>query len=503
MKRRDFLSMTVGAAAMAGARPAFATPRQTGPIGANNRIRAALIGAGGRGSAVARDWQLNKDSVFVATCDVWASRTTNSTTTLAGRQEGAKVDGYEDYRRILDRNDVDAVLIGTPDHWHSQMCIDAMSAGKDIYCEKPVSNTVEAAVKMRDAARKSNRIIQIGTQQRSWPHFQEAAKLMHDGYVGSVRHVVMMPPSAGGQAGGGPIAGVTAAQMPAEPIPDGFNWDLWQGPAERKPYLSIRTGFRSWYAYGGGSVTDWGVHLVDIMAWYLKLDNKVPNLTSASAQYVNQVKDLERVPNCWSITWQYDTFIANLTNAVLPGIQASEEFYGDWFYAQRAVLNVNRFGYDIRPYGLAPGRGGGGGGGRQGAPGAAAAAAGAPGAAAPAAGAPAAGAPQAGAAPGGGGGGRGGGRGGGQAAGGGAPAAPQPPIEAKRVFDPMGRSEAAGSTFAQATVSHVRNFLDCVRSRQQPVCNMEAGFAASIPCILANVAIREERTVKFDGNKAT
>ena len=487
---------------MAGTRPVFAEPRQTGPIGANNRIRAALIGAGGRGGAVARDWQGHKDSVFVATCDVDAGRITGtgngSAPTLASRQEGAPVQGYEDYRRILDRNDVDAVLIGTPDHWHSQMCIDAMSAGKDIYVEKPISNNVEAAVKMRDAARKSNRIIQVGTQQRSWPHFQEAAKLFQDGYVGSARHVVMMPPSAGGQAGGGPIPGLTAAEMPAEPIPAGFNWDLYQGPAERKPFLQSRRSFRQWYAYGGGSVTDWGIHLVDIMAWYMQLNNKVPNLTSASAQYCNQVKDLEKVPNTWSITWQYDTFIANLTNAVLPGIQASEENYGNWFYAQRAVLQVNRFGYEIKPFGLAPGRGGGGGG-RGAAPGAAPGAAGAPGAAAPAAGAPAAGAPAAGAAPGGGGG-RGGGRG--QLAGG-APAAPQAPIEAKKVFDPMGRNEQPGTKFAQATIDHVRNFLDCVRSRQQPVCNMEAGFAASIPCILANVAIREERTVKFDGNKAT
>jgi len=494
MKRRDFLSMTVGAAAMAGTRPAFATPRQTGPIGANNRIRAALIGAGGRGGAVARDWQLNKDSVFVATCDVDAGRITGtgngSATTLAGRQEGLKVDGYEEYRRILDRNDVDAVLIGTPDHWHSQMCIDAMSAGKDIYCEKPISNNVEAAVKMRDAARKSNRIIQIGTQQRSWPHFQEAAKLFHDGTIGTARHVVMMPPSAGGQGGGGPIQGLTAAQMPAEPIPAGFNWDLFQGPAEKKPFLQARRGWRGWYAYGGGSITDWGVHLVDVMAWLMQLDNKVPNLTSASAQYVNQVKDPERTPGTFSVTWQYDTFIANLTNAVLPGTGQAEENYGNWFYAQRAVLLVNRFGYDIRPFGLAPGRGGR----AAGAPG------GAPGAGAPAAGAPAAGAAapaQGAAAPAGGGGGRGG-RGGGAAAG---PALP--PLEPKRVWDPDGRNEAAGTKFAQATVSHVRNFLDCVRSRQQPVCNMEAGFAASIPCILANQAIREERTLKFDGNKAT
>ena len=117
MKRRDFLHLAVGAAALGSPTPMLAArPQQTGPIGANNRIRSALIGAGGRGNAVARDWQLNPDTVFVATCDVDKMRTDNSVTTLAGRQNGATVDGYEDYRRILDRKDVDAVLIGTPDH---------------------------------------------------------------------------------------------------------------------------------------------------------------------------------------------------------------------------------------------------------------------------------------------------------------------------------------------------------------------------------------------------
>ena len=168
MKRRDFLHLAVGTALVGASRPMIAAkPQQVGPIGANNRLRSALIGAGGRGSAVARDWQLNPETVFMATCDVDQMRIDNSMNALAERQDGAKVEGFDDYRRILDRNDVDAVLIATPDHWHSPMVIDAISAGKDVYCEKPVSNTVDAAVRMRDAARTSNRIIQIGTQQRS------------------------------------------------------------------------------------------------------------------------------------------------------------------------------------------------------------------------------------------------------------------------------------------------------------------------------------------------
>ena len=489
MKRRDFLHLALATAAVSRTGRVFATPQQTGPIGANDRIRAALIGAGGRGNAVARDWQTHKDSVFVATCDVDQTRVENSVKTLMGRQDGAAVTGYEDYRRILERKDVDALLIATPDHWHSQMCIDGISAGKDIFVEKPVANTVERAIAMRDAARKSKSIIQVGTQQRSWPHFQEAAKLFQDGYIGAVRHVVMMPPGGGGGGFGGGGGGnqPPSSQLPADPIPDGFNWELFQGPAPRKPFLTARRGWRGWYDYGGGSITDWGVHLMDIMAWYMKLDAKAPNLTSASAQYIGGVRDLERVPGTWACTWQYDDFIATLTNAVLPGVQAAEENYGNWFYGQRAVMLVNRFGYDVRPFGLAPGRGGGGGR-AAGAPGAA----GAPAAGAPAAGAPAQGAPATGQ---GGAGGRGG-RAGGQAG-----AAAQPPVEAKKVWDLNGRSEAPGTEFAKATISHVRNFLDSVKSRNPTVCPMEAGVAASLPALLALQAIREEKTVKFDGNK--
>jgi predicted dehydrogenase len=452
MQRRDFLHLAVAAAA--GARPIFASQQPSGPIGANSRIRAAIIGCGNRGRAVAREWIEHADTTFVAACDVDKGRTDATVAEFA--QAGHKADGYEDYRRILERKDVDAVLIATPDHWHSPMTIEAIAANKDIYCEKPVSNTVEAAVRMRDAARKSNRIIQIGTQQRSWTHFVDAARLFHDHYIGTtIRHVVMSPPGGGGGGAAPGTPMLTAAQMPAEPIPDGFNWDLFQGPAPRRPFLAARRGWRGWYAYGGGGVTDWGVHLVDIMAWFMKLDNKAPLLTSASAQYVNQARDPERTPNTYAVTWQFENFVATLSNAMIPGVQSPEENYGNWFFGNRGVMLVNRFGFDIRP--LAAG------------------------------------------------GGRGGGRGGrGEGRGGGAPAAPPPPpIEAKRVWDVNGRSEARGTEFALATRRHVRNFLDCVRSRQKPVCDVDAGFAASLPCLLANVAIQQERTVKWDGTKAT
>ena len=399
-----------------------------------------------------REWIEHTDATFVAACDVDKARTDATVAELA--KAGHKADGYEDYRRILERNDVDAVLIATPDHWHSPMTIESIAARKDVFCEKPVSNTVEAAVKMRDAARKSDRIIQIGTQQRSWTHFMDAARLFHDDYIGdTIRHVVMSPPGGGGGGGAAPPQ-PTAAQMPAEPIPDGFNWELFQGPAPKRPFLAARRFWRGWYDYGGGGITDWGVHLVDIMAWFMKLDNKAPLLTSASAQYVGSTRDPERTPNTYAVTWQFENFIATLSNAVIPGVEHPEENYGNWFYGNRGLMLVNRLGYDIRPVG-AGGRGGGRGG-----------------------------------------------RGGQQGRG----AAPAPPpatsIEAQKVWDLNGRSEARGTEFAMATRRHVRNFLDCVKSRQKPVCDMDAGFAASLPCLLAIVAIQQEKTVKWDGNNA-
>ena len=148
---------------------------------------------------------------------------------------------------------------------------------------------------------------------------------------------------------------------------------------------------------------------------------------------------------------------------MIPGIEQPEANYGDWFFGNRGVMLVNRFGYDIRPVASGGGRGGGRGRG-DGGPG-------------------------------------GRGEAGGAAAG--AAPAPPPPIEPRKVWDANGRSEARGTEFAFATKNHVRNFLDCVKSRQKPVCDVDAGFAASLPCLLANVAIQQERTVKWDGNKAT
>jgi predicted dehydrogenase len=435
VNRREFIQATMAAAVAARSSSLGAAQ------GANERVRVGIIGCGNRGNQVATDWMKHADSLFTAACDVAKDRLEGTAARL-GQVQGNTVEVYEDYRRILERKDVDAVLIATPDHWHSPMTIEALAAGKDIYVEKPVSNEIEPAVKMLDAAGRSNRIVQVGLQQRSWHHFQEAAKLFHDGYIGtSVNHCQMCPPGGGG-GGGGRGQQPQTTQAP----PEGFNWEMFQGPAKRKPFVPGRRNWRGWYDYGGGNLTDWGVHLTDIMSWFMRLDGKVPLLTSTSAQYVRIPRDPERVPDTYAVTWQYENFVATLSNAMVPGPDGAQDLYGNYFFGDRGVLLVNRIGYEVRPFRPA-----------------------------------------------------GGGRGRGQNPN---VPAPPPPIEPRKFRDPSGMSEVADSSFGSATHRHVRNFLDAVKSRQKPVCDMETGFNSTLPCLLGIASLKEGRMVKWDGKTA-
>ena len=439
MNRRRFLQTTLAATTVSAARPLFAKSQRTGPIGANDRIRLAVIGSGGRANQVLTSFGQAPNNVFVAACDVFKERLDSTAERLS--TGGNKVDVYGDYRRVLDRKDIDAVLVGTPDHWHPQIVIDTCAAGKDAYCEKPVGNSIEPAVKMLHAVRQSNRVVQIGTQQRSWSHFQDASKLT--GELGGVTHAVL-------QFGGGG----SPTLDPVAPVPEGLDWEMFQGPAPRKPYKTSRQrNWRYYYDYGGGLVTDWGVHLVDVAHWYLAADRKAPKLTTAVSQYANVPNhDPDRPPNAYIITWEYDNFIMTWGNMVMGN--PDFPFHGNVFFGRRGSLLVNRTGYMLRP----PEAGGGGG--RRG--GAAGPLTQGPGAA--------------------------------RGAGAALPVAPPaPPVTAKTV---TGGPEQ--ETIVAATTAHVTNFLDCVRSRQRPASDIEVGFYSTLPCLLGLLAIREKRAFTWD-----
>jgi predicted dehydrogenase len=416
MNRREFLGATMGAVAASRSWAVSGAPSQASVQGANNRIRVAILGTGSRGNQVMQSWLQFDDSVFVAICDVRRDRLDNTSAKLASA--GHTVDAYEDYRRILERKDVDAVLIATPDHWHGPMTVDACAAGKDVFCEKPVSNEIEPALEMIDAARRHKRIVQIGLQQRAWAHFQEAATVVQSGTIGTSNHVVMTPPGGGG---GGQQQ---APPQPTEP-PETLNWEMFQGPAPRRPFVEQRLSWRGWYDYGGGNITDWGVHVVDVMNWYMRMDERTPEVVQAAAQYVRTPHNPERVPDTYVVTMRYPNLVATLSNAALFG-PSGEQWWGNYFYGDRALLLVNRQGYEVRPRPVG-----------------------------------------------------GGGRGGGAGA-----QAPQPTVQPVTVG--FGVTQIAGD----ATGALVRDFLDCMRSRRKPLVDIDIGFNSTLPTLLAIESIK-------------
>lgn len=276
--RRDLLRAT--AAATAGgvlldqwlsAGPSMAQETRS----PNSRVRVGAIGVGGRGSGIARDARAYGD--ILAVCDVdrnHAERAKSDPKIGAG-----KADVYEDYRKLLDRKDIDVVTIGTPDHWHTRICIDALMSGKDVYCEKPLTLTIEEGKQLCEAVHRSGRVLQVGTQQRSemGHRFLTAVAMAREGRIGRVKRVTC---AIGGAPAGGPFA---KTAPPAE-----LNWDLWLGQCPEEEYIKERAhaNFRWWYEYSGGKMTDWGAHHVDIAHWALDMERTGPTtIEPVSAQH--------------------------------------------------------------------------------------------------------------------------------------------------------------------------------------------------------------------------
>jgi predicted dehydrogenase len=259
--RRTFLGTAASAAAavpyFAWTNPAFAN------LSANDRPQIGCIGTGSMGTGDARDHARFGD--IVAVCDVdnrHAERCRNDD--KAGK---GLADVYRDYRRVLDRPDIDVVSIVTPDHWHVKIAIEALQAGKHVFCQKPLSLTLEENRLARAAAEKYPHLqFFIGTQQRSdRERFLRAVNMVHKGLLGPIKKVTV---GINGSPTGGPF--------PIADIPRELNWEMWLGQAPEVPYRERRCHyeFRWWYEYSGGKFTDWGAHHVDIAQWALQEDQK-------------------------------------------------------------------------------------------------------------------------------------------------------------------------------------------------------------------------------------
>ena len=255
LARRGFLKSSAAVAAIpyfAWSQPAFAN------IAKNDRPRIGCIGVGGMGRGDAK--QHAKFGDIVAICDVDQKHVDKSVkdATIGN----GKADGYSDYRKVLERDDIDVVSIVTPDHWHVKQAIEALEAGKHVFCQKPLTLTLEQNKLIRAACEKHKDLIFfVGTQQRSSSNrFLRAVNMVRKGLLGDIKKVTVG--IDGGQVGG-PF---DVSKPPAH-----FNWDMWQGPAAAVQYRKQRAHrtYRWWYEYSGGKFTDWGAHHVDIATWAL------------------------------------------------------------------------------------------------------------------------------------------------------------------------------------------------------------------------------------------
>ena len=279
--RRGFLKAAAGTVAAVVGLPSIVPSSVFGAAAPSERITLGFIGCGKQSQHLMRSLLGASGTHVVAACDVDQLKLERSSKGIVDKHYADRNDGsykgcaaYHDFRDLVARPDIDAVVISTPDHWHAVTSIECCKAGKDIYCGKPLTQTIAEARAMVNAVRKYNRVFQTGSMQRSSREFRFACELVRNGYIGDVQHVTV---GVGGPPEDKPL--------PPEPVPEYLDWDMWVGPAMWRPYNNELAphisfdGFPHWRYhsyYGGGGMTDWGAHHFDIAQWGLGMDGTGP-----------------------------------------------------------------------------------------------------------------------------------------------------------------------------------------------------------------------------------
>ena len=367
-------------------------------LGANDRPNLGLIGAGGRGRFLAGEF---KEIGFqiAAVCDVYAP---NLDAGLKLASTGAKA--HKDYRRLLEDKSIDAVVVATPDHWHAQMVIDAVHAGKDVYVEKPLCHTIEEGYRMVDAVRATRRIVQVGTQRRSSPIFLEAKTVIDSGVLGDVRLVTSW------------WMNHQSSLNPSE-LKGDLDWKSWLGTSPDHPVDAMR--FFNWYYfydYSGGLIIGQAAHIFDAIQWFM--NSKAPVAVTCVGGQVN-LKGAE-IPDTATVVLEFaENYIANFTLGYKAMRYHSSQDQLKQFHGNKARLDVNREGWWLYPESTTP------------------------------------------------------------------------ELKASRQHIEIGN-------FARATRDHIRNFLDCIRTRNQPNAPVENGLATAIALVMTMESLRKGRRVSFN-----
>jgi myo-inositol 2-dehydrogenase/D-chiro-inositol 1-dehydrogenase len=317
--RREFLKRSAMAGALVSV-PYVWTCRYARAQDVNSKLTMAAIGVGGsrgrwaQGTGIAL--AASRHARMLAVCDVDDVHTAEFNAKFDN-----KLNRYSDYRVLFEKEKPDIVTIGTPDHWHVPIAIHALHAGCDVYCEKPLTLTIEEGFRIRDAVKQSDRVFQVGTQQRSeyGIRFLKAVAIARSGLLG--RRVNAYTAIGGGEVGG---------PFPSKPVLDGLDWDMWLGPTQAADYSDERRKeFRWYYDYSGGKMTDWGAHHIDIAQWALGHENTGPVHVSGTGKFTSLVPD------------HFDWLAYLDGRAKLPnGYHTATEFGIDMRYADGSLIHV-------------------------------------------------------------------------------------------------------------------------------------------------------------------
>lgn len=425
LNRRDFIKRTAAGAIAAGS-AISSVPRNV--MGANDRVIVGGIGTGRQGAYDLQDFALQPNVQIAAICDVFEPNLQQAAQSMQAFKNSPQT--YKDFRQVLDRKDIDVIVVGTPDHWHPLVMVEACKAGKDVYVEKPISHTLDEGKVMVEAARKYNRVVQVGTQQRSGKHFQEAVRLIQAGIIGKVSFVRTWNYSNDYPKGIG--------NPPDSDPPPGLNWDFWLGPAPKVQYNYNRFGvgpdrwstFREFWDYAGGTMTDWGVHLMDIVQWAMKVDGP-GSITASGGKFY--IQDNAETPDTLQVTYQYShpQFVAVYENRWDNGNSMYDKDYGMEFHGTDATLFIDRGGFKVYPEKV--------------------------------------------------------------------------PTEVEGGSTREGNRAPSMEMKSDndAHFAHVRNFLDCVKSRERPISDIEIGHRSTSVCLLGNVALRSKQRLEWDVENQT
>jgi len=407
--RRQFVrnsALAAGSTALAGP---FIRSVRAGEPGPNDKIRLGLIGSGqmGRGDLACFFGNPEVDCVVLADVDEAMLTEGLKTCEKAGRKQP---DTVKDFRRVLDRKDVDVVLIATPDHWHALPTVMACQAGKDVYVEKPLAKTIDEGRAMLTAARRHNRVVQMGSQWRSCQHMIEAAEFVKSGKLGKLAMArgwayLDWLPSIGKPANCDPPASV--------------NYDFWLGPAPETPFNPNRFhfNFRWFWDYAGGLMTDWGVHLLNMIFMGTPVESPT-SVVSLGGKYV--LDDNSETPDSQVTTYEFPSYLLVWEHKAGLAVGINNHPWGIAWYGTEGTIMMNDAGWEVIP-------------------------------------------------------------------------------EKRKASLEPAKHRSSGDP----RPAHVRNFLDCVKSREQPVLNLELGHQISTVAHLGNLALRTGSKLTWDAASET